>query len=93
MNGESRSATTAIAASYQSFEISSSIPDESSVLKDSLYNIPVTTLNAAGTFIKEELSVSIINLTGPARLSQEKILGATRPICHVRERLYKIFSK
>ena len=72
MNGETRSATTTVAASYQSFEISSSIPDESSLLKDSLYNIPVTTLNAAGIFIKEELSVIIVNLTGPARLVRKR---------------------
>ena len=72
MNGETRSAISTIAASYQSFEISSSIVDESSVLKDSLHNIPVTTLNAAGTFIKEELSVSIIDLIGPARLIRKR---------------------
>ncbi len=72
LNGETRSATTTIAASYQTFEISSSIPDETSVPKDSLYNIPVTTLNAAGIFIKEELSVSIIDLIGPARLIRKR---------------------
>jgi len=72
LNGESRSATTDIAASYQSFEISSSISDESSMLKDSLYNIAVTTINAAGTFVKEELSVSLTTLTVPARLIRKR---------------------
>jgi 5-hydroxyisourate hydrolase-like protein (transthyretin family) len=72
LNGESRSATTTLAASYQSFQISSSITDESGILKDSLYNIPVTTTNASGTFIKEGLSVSVTNLTGPARLVRKR---------------------
>jgi len=72
LNGESRSATTTLPASYQSFEISSSMSDESSILKDSLYSIPVTTINASGLFIKEELSVSFINLTGPARLVRKR---------------------
>ncbi len=72
LNGESRSAANTVAASYQSFEISSSISDKSSILKDSLYNIPVTTINAAGTFIREELSVSLINLSAPARLIRKR---------------------
>ncbi|HET7000637.1 MAG TPA: alpha-2-macroglobulin family protein, partial [Puia sp.] len=72
MNGETGSATTTIAASYQSFEILSSISDESRMPRDSLYNIPVTTINAAGVFIKEKLSVSVINLKGPSRLVRKR---------------------
>jgi len=72
LNGESRSATTTLAAGYQTFEISSSISDESIVLKDSLYNIPVTTINASGLFVKEKLSVSFFHLTGPARLIRKR---------------------
>jgi len=72
LNGESRSATTNISASYQSFEISSSISDESSIVKDSLFNIPVTTLNASGVFVKEELSVSLFSLVGPDRLIRKR---------------------
>jgi len=72
LNGESISAAVTIVASYQSFEISCFLSDESTIPKDSLYNLPVTTINAAGIFIKEELSVSITNLIGPARLIRRR---------------------
>ena len=72
LNGESRSATTTITASYQSFEISSSLSDKSRILKDSLYNIPVTTINASGVFVKEKVSVSMFSLTGPSRLIRNR---------------------
>jgi len=71
-NGESRSATISVSASYQSFEISSSLPDLSSISKDSLYRIPVTTLNSSGFFLKEELTMAVYSLQGPGRLIRKR---------------------
>jgi hypothetical protein len=72
LNGESRSASTSVSVSYQSFEISSGISDESNFLKDSLHTIRVTTTNAAGAFVKEKLTVSFTNLITPSRLIRKR---------------------
>jgi len=71
-NGESRSAVTTIAASYQSFEIVSPLPFQSRMLKDSLYLIPVTTKNASGLFVKEKLTVTLFALKAPNRLIRKR---------------------
>ena len=71
-NGESRSETTSVSASYQSFEIVSSLPAQSRFIKDSLYRIPVTTQNASGIFVKEKLMLNIYQLEGPARLIRKR---------------------
>jgi uncharacterized protein YfaS (alpha-2-macroglobulin family) len=71
-SGESRSATTSVAASYHRFEIVSSLPFQSRIKKDNLYQIPVTTKNPSGVFIKEELNVAIYALEGPDRLIRKR---------------------
>ena len=71
-NGESRTAATDVSASYQSFEIISSLPPQSRIPADSLYKIPLTTKNASGVFIKEQLTVSIYGLNGPKRLIRKR---------------------
>jgi hypothetical protein len=71
-NGESRSETTNVTASYQSFEIISSLPFQSRMPGDSLYRIPVTTENASGIFLKEKLTVSLHVLQGPGRLIRKR---------------------
>ena len=45
--------------------------------KDSLYQIPVTTRNASGYFLKEKLTVSVYPLKGPGRLIRKRYW--TRP--------------
>ena len=70
--GESRSATTDVSASYQSFEIMSSLPYQGRLPADSLYKIPLTTKNASGVFIKEKITVSIYGLNEPKRLIRKR---------------------
>jgi uncharacterized protein YfaS (alpha-2-macroglobulin family) len=70
--GESRTATTTVSASHQSFEIVSSLPAQSRIPRDSLYRIPVITKNAAGVFQKENLRFSIYTLNGPQRLIRKR---------------------
>ncbi len=71
-NGESRSATTSIAASYRRFVIVSPLPSQSRIPKDSLFKIPVTTKNASGIFLRKELKVSIYPLEGTDRLIRKR---------------------
>ena len=71
-NGESRSETTSVSASYQSFEIVSSLPVQSRFIKDSLYRIPVTTQNTSGVSVKEKLTLNIYQLESPARLIRKR---------------------
>jgi len=71
-NGESRSETTTVAASYQSFEIVSSMALQSRLEKDSLRFIPITTNNASGYFLKEKLTVRISPLDGNRRLIRNR---------------------
>jgi hypothetical protein len=71
-NGESRSETTSVSASYQSYEIFSSLPDMGRISRDSLYQIPVTTKNNAGVFLKESLTVAVYPLKGPDRLIRKR---------------------
>ena len=68
----SRSATTDVSASYQSFEIMSSLPNQGRLPADSLYKIPLITKNASGVFIKEEITVSIYGLNEPKRLIRKR---------------------
>jgi hypothetical protein len=70
--GESRTAETIVSASYQSFEITSTLPAQSRILRDSLYQVPVTTKNIAGVFQKQELKISIYGLNGPHRLVRKR---------------------
>ena len=72
LNGESRSATTSIYASYQSFEITSALPEKSRILKDSLFQIPVTTKNSSNVFVREKLTVSVYALEAPNRLVRNR---------------------
>jgi Bacterial Alpha-2-macroglobulin MG10 domain/Alpha-2-macroglobulin family/MG2 domain len=72
INGETRSATTTISASYNSFEIISSLELQSRLYSDSLQRIPVITRNAAGIFICEKLSVSLSPLENPLRLIRKR---------------------
>jgi uncharacterized protein YfaS (alpha-2-macroglobulin family) len=72
VNGESRSANTSVAASYQSFEIASGFLLEGKISGDSLNQIPVTTKNASGSFVKEKLTVSVYPLEGPERLIRKR---------------------
>ncbi len=71
-NGESRSATTTVFASFQSFEIVSPLADQGSIPADSLYQLPVTTNNSSGIFIKENLTVSLYPLLSPGRLIRNR---------------------
>jgi Bacterial Alpha-2-macroglobulin MG10 domain/Alpha-2-macroglobulin family/MG2 domain len=72
LNGETRSATKIISASYNSFEIVSSLDLQSRLYSDSLQRIPVITRNAAGIFISEKLSVSLSPLENPLRLIRKR---------------------
>ncbi len=70
--GESRTATTTVAASYQSFEIVTKLPERSGILRDSLKMIPVTTQNVSGSFIKERLTFSVYALKSPSRMIRKR---------------------
>jgi hypothetical protein len=72
LNGETRTATTAVSVSYNSFEILSSLPFQNRLSPDSLSRIPVTTKNSEGVFIREKLSVSIRPLESPSRLIRKR---------------------
>jgi len=72
LNGETRSATTAVSVSYNSFEIFSTLEFQSRMEADSLYRIPVITKNAAGVFIRKELSISLRPLESPSRLIRKR---------------------
>ena len=71
-NGESRTGSATVSASYHSFEILSTLPDEEQVERDSLYRIPVTTKNASGLFVKKNLTMIIYALQSPKRLIRER---------------------
>ncbi len=71
-NGESRSGLTTLAASYRSFEIVSSLPDQEQIDRDSLDQIPVTTKNASGLFVKQNLTMTIFTLQAPKRLIRKR---------------------
>jgi uncharacterized protein YfaS (alpha-2-macroglobulin family) len=71
-NGETRSETTTVSASYRSCEIVSKLPLQSVFAKDSLSLIPVTTVNASGNFVKEELGLTIFSINGPGRLIRKR---------------------
>lgn len=72
LNGETRSATTTVAASYQSFQIISSLPAESRMESDSLQEIPLTTQNASGEFLPQLVTVSVFRLKTPDRLIRKR---------------------
>ncbi|MEO6962909.1 MAG: MG2 domain-containing protein, partial [Puia sp.] len=72
LNGETRSAATFVAASYQSFQIVSALPQESRMVWDSLQQIPVTTQNASGEFQPQRLTVSLYRLKTPDRLIRKR---------------------
>jgi Bacterial Alpha-2-macroglobulin MG10 domain/Alpha-2-macroglobulin family/MG2 domain len=71
-NGESRSGTATVSASYQSFEIVSSLQDQEQIDRDSLYRIPATTKNSAGLYVKENLTMIIYALKAPKRLIRKR---------------------
>lgn len=72
LNGETQSAATFVAASYQSFQIVSALPQESRMVWDSLQQIPVTTQNASGEFHPQRLTVSLYRLKTPDRLIRKR---------------------
>jgi Bacterial Alpha-2-macroglobulin MG10 domain/Alpha-2-macroglobulin family/MG2 domain len=72
VKGESRSASSLFAASYQSFEIVSGLLLQDKISGDSLEEIPVTTKNAAGIFVKEKLALSVYALLAPDRLIRKR---------------------
>ena len=72
VNGETRSASTSVTASYQSFQIVSSLPPESRIDKDSLNQIAVTTKNASGDFQQQILTVTLVRLKAPDRLIRKR---------------------
>ncbi len=71
-NGESRSGVATVSASYRSFEIVSSLPDQEQIDRDSLYRIPVTTKNASGLFVKKNLTVIMYALQSHKRLIRKR---------------------
>jgi hypothetical protein len=72
INGETRSATISVAASYQSFQIVSPLPAESRMEADSLQHIPVSTQNASGEMLPHLLTVTIYKLKAPDRLIRKR---------------------
>ena len=72
LNGETRSATTSVAASYQSFQIVSLLPIESRMETDSLQQISVSTRNASGEMLPHLLTVAIYKLKTPDRLIRKR---------------------
>ncbi len=93
LNGETRSASTTVAASYQSFQIVSSLPQESRMDADSLQQIPVTTQNASGEFVPQLLTVTVYRLKIAGSPDQEKVLGAARSVCDAESGVYSVFSE
>ncbi|HVU83432.1 MAG TPA: alpha-2-macroglobulin family protein, partial [Puia sp.] len=72
LNGETGSATTSVSASFQSFQIVSSLAAESRMEADSFYRIPVTTRNSSGEFQPQLLTVEIYRLKPPDRLIRKR---------------------
>ena len=71
-DGETRSSKTSIPVSSQPFEIVSTLPMQSRMNRDSLYQVPVSTRSIAGDFLKELLSVKVYKLASPTRLIRKR---------------------
>jgi hypothetical protein len=69
---ESRIGTVVVSASYRSFEIVSAIGNQEQIDRDSLYQIPVTTRNASGLFVKKSLTLILHALQAPERLIRKR---------------------
>jgi hypothetical protein len=72
LNGETRSASTAVSASYQSFQIITTLPQESRMNWDSLGKMEVTTRNSSGEFLRELLTIRLYRLSPPDRLIRKR---------------------
>jgi Bacterial Alpha-2-macroglobulin MG10 domain/MG2 domain/Alpha-2-macroglobulin family len=68
INGESRSATTSVAAGYEPFTLSIGVPDNARIPADSLHLITIQSNNLNGEFVPVRVRVLFSRLQAPGRL-------------------------